>query len=256
MKKLIGFTLRFVPRRYIQLFAHFVTKFLSIFYAGDKVECTVCKHKYRKFLPFGRLKAARENALCPNCLSLERHRMIWYFLENKTNFFTYKQNMLHIAPEYCFIKRFGKIQNLNYITGDLESPLAMVKMNVLDIPFSDNEFDVLMCNHVLEHIEDDNKAMSEIYRVLKPAGWAILQVPIDMTLEKTYEDFTILSPSEREKHFGQNDHVRQYGSDYIKRLAYVGFNVKPFDFGTLSDDIITRFGFIKTEPLFYCEKTN
>lgn len=254
MKYIIGLSLRIIPRKYIQLFAHLIAKSLSLFYLGNNVTCTVCNHSYRRFLPFGRLKSTRENALCPNCLSLERHRMIWYFIEHQTSLFTEKQSMLHIAPEYCFIKRFNKIDALNYITGDLESPLAMVKMNVLDIPFNNNEFDIVMCNHVLEHIENDQKAMGEIYRILKPGGWAILQVPIDITLLKTYEDFSITSPSEREKHFGQNDHVRQYGKDYTDRLAAVGFKVKPFDFSSFNDDEIRKYGFIKTEPVYYCEK--
>jgi len=254
MKFLINLALRLIPRKYIQLFAHFVAKILSVFYLGDKVECLVCNHTYRKFMPFGRLQAARDNALCPNCLSLERHRMMWYFLKNKTGFFNDTLGMLHIAPEYCFIKRFKSLENLNYISGDLESPLAMVKMNVLDIPFHDKMFDVVFCNHVLEHLEDDLKAMSEIYRVLKPGGWAILQVPVRLGMEKTYEDFSITSPKEREIHFGQDDHVRQYGEDYPERLQKAGFVVKPYDFADLTEEECRRYGFFKGELLYYCEK--
>lgn len=128
--------------------------------------------------------------------------------------------MLHIAPELCFIKRFESIKSLDYITGDIESPLAKVKMDIHEIPFEENEFDVIFCNHVLEHVDDDIKAISEIQRVLKPGGWAILQVPFFYPVpETTYEDKSITDPLEREKAFGQDDHVRMYGEDYAKRLA-------------------------------------
>lgn len=134
--------------------------------------------------------------------------------------------MLHIAPELCFIKRFEAIKSLDYITGDIESPLAKVKMDIHEIPFEENEFDVIFCNHVLEHVDDDIKAISEIQRVLKPGGWAILQVPFFYPLpETTYEDKSITDPLELEKAFGQDDHVRMYGEDYATRLASTGLKV-------------------------------
>ena len=134
--------------------------------------------------------------------------------------------MLHIAPELCYIDRFESMSNLDYITADIESPLAKVKMDIHDIPFEDNSVDVIFCNHVLEHVDDDIRALNEIKRVLKPAGWAILQIPFFYPLkEKTYEDKSITDPKEREKAFGQDDHVRMYGKDYGDRLANVGFEV-------------------------------
>lgn len=185
---------------------------------------------------------SRSNALCPNCLSLERHRIIWLYLKEKTDFFTSKAKMLHIAPELCFIDRFEGLENLEYITADIESPLAKVKMDVHDIPFENNSIDIIFCNHVLEHVKDDIKALSEMKRVLKPGGWAILQIPFFFPLkEKTYEDASITDPKEREKAFGQDDHVRMYGKDYGDRLASVGFEV-------LADD------FVKTLPADRVEK--
>ena len=134
--------------------------------------------------------------------------------------------MLHIAPELCFMDRFESLDNLDYITADIESPLAKVKMDVHQIPFEDESIDVIFCNHVLEHVDDDIKALSEMKRVLKPGGWAILQVPFFHPLpETTYEDKSITDPKEREKAFGQDDHVRMYGKDYASRLAGAGFNV-------------------------------
>lgn len=134
--------------------------------------------------------------------------------------------MLHIAPELCFMDRFEALENLDYITADIESPLAKVKMDIHQIPFEENSVDIIFCNHVLEHVEDDMKALSEMRRVLKPGGWAILQVPFFYPLPKTtYEDKSITDPKEREKEFGQDDHVRMYGEDYGARLASSGFQV-------------------------------
>ena len=224
MKQLISFLLRRVPRKYLQLVSHYGLRVAALFYKGNNVQCPVCDSTFRKFLPYGR--QSRENALCPSCLALERHRLIWLYLRDRTDFFTKERKMLHIAPELCFIDRFEKLDNLDYITGDIESPLAKVKMDIHEIPFEENTFDVIFCNHVLEHVDSDIKAMQEMRRVLKPGGWAILQVPFFYPLEdETFEDKSITSPAEREKVFGQDDHVRMYGKDYAKRLASAGFKV-------------------------------
>ncbi len=197
---------------------------ISVFYVGNKVECTVCHSTFRKFLPYGR--QSRSNALCPKCLSLERHRLIWLYLERKTDFFIAKNKMLHVAPELCFMDRFEALENLEYITADIESPLAKVKMDLHDIPFEENTFDVIFCNHVLEHVDDDIQCLNEMKRVLRLGGWAILQIPFFFPLPKvTYEDKSITDPKEREKAFGQDDHVRMYGEDYADRLQSVGFEV-------------------------------
>lgn len=224
LKFLISFFLKYVPRKHLQLFSHVVLKIAAIFYRGNKVICPVCESRFRKFLPYGR--KSRSNALCPNCLALERHRLIWLYLKRKTDFFTAKAKMLHIAPELCYLERFEALENLDYITADLESPLAKVKMDIHDIPFGDNSFDVIFCNHVLEHVADDHKAMSEMHRVLKPGGWAILQIPwFSPVPEVTFEDARITASKEREKLFGQGDHVRLYGKDYSERLRQAGFKV-------------------------------
>jgi SAM-dependent methyltransferase len=252
MKKIIGWVIRFVPRKYLQLFTGIGLKVLGVFYAGSKVVCPICDHHYKKFLPYGRINA-RENALCPNCLSLERHRLMWLYLKGKTNFFTGKLDVLHFAPEPCFISRFEKQHGDKYITADIESPLAKVKIDIHQIPFSENKFDVVLCNHVLEHVKDDIQAMKEIHRVLKPGGWAILQVPFfNPVPEKTFEDNSITDKREREKIFGQDDHVRKYGKDYTQRISQSGlipaeekfsesFNAEEaFHFGVSRSEIIYR----------------
>jgi ubiquinone/menaquinone biosynthesis C-methylase UbiE len=148
---------------------------------------------------------------------------MWLYLQNKTSFFTANLKVLHIAPEQCFLKRFRKLTNLTYHTADLESPIADYKCDVQNMPFENSEYDIVICNHVLEHVPDDKKAMSEILRVLKPGGFAILQVPADFSLEKTFEDNTIIDKNERTRIFGQYDHLRVYGTDYPEKLKEAGF---------------------------------
>lgn len=218
-------------------------------FKGNNFYDPIDGRSYRKFLPYGYGKQ-RANALSPGTLSLERHRQMWLYLQNETNFFSEKLKVLHIAPEQEFLRKFKKMDNLDYTSADLFSPIVDVKADILDLPFEDNSFDVIICNHVLEHIIDDKKAMSELYRVMKPKGWGIIQVPMKNALEKTYEDFTITDPKERQKHFGQYDHVRWYGMDYFDRLNDVGFETEiNFYSQKFSEADIKRFGLNKNEIL-------
>lgn len=251
MKKLISLIIRFVPRKYLQRVSGIGLKALSILYAGSNVICPVCQGRFRKFLPYGRLNP-RPNALCPKCQALERHRLIWLYLQERTDFFKKPIDVLHIAPEACFIKPLEKLHGNRYITADIESPLAKVKMDIHQIPFEDNSFDAVLCNHVLEHVDNDIQAMSEIARVLKPGGFAILQVPFFHPIPNvTFEDFKITDPRGREKAFGQDDHVRKYGKDYPQRIAKAG--MKPLEDNFVnekSDAERERFGLVKGEILY------
>lgn len=221
---------------------------------GNNVECPISEISYRKFLPYGRLNP-RPNALCPDSLSLERHRLMWLYLRDRTDFFTKPQKLLHIAPELCFIKRFKAMENIDYTTADLESPLADIKMDVHEIPFSDNTFDVVFCNHVMEHVADDIKAMSEIHRVLKPGGWAIIQSPQDYSRAETLEDPTITDPKERERVYWQNDHVRLFGLDYGKRLEKAGFQVTEDKYVMeLPAETVQRYALPAKEIIYFCAK--
>ncbi|MEC7265648.1 MAG: methyltransferase domain-containing protein, partial [Bacteroidota bacterium] len=148
----------------------------------------------------------------------------------ETDLFTAPQKLLHFAPEQAFYKRFKKLKNLGYTTTDLNSPLADVKADICNLPFEDDSFDVILCNHVLEHIPDDTKAMQELYRVLKPGGWGVFQIPQDLKREKTFEDDSIIDKKERAKIFGQYDHVRIYGRDYFDKLRSIGFTVEEVDY--------------------------
>lgn len=251
MKKIISWLIRYIPRKYLQRVSGAGLKLLTLFYSGSDVKCPVCEKGYKKFLPYGRIKP-RENALCPNCLSLERHRLIWLYLKEKTDFFTKKLHILHIAPEACFIRRFEKIHGDQYITADIESPLAKVKMDAHDIPFEQNTFDLILCNHVLEHVRDDIKVMQEFNRVLKPGGVAIMQVPFFRPVpSETFEDLSVTDKREREKLFGQDDHVRKYGLDYPKRINSSGLvSFEDTFVNGLSDEVRKKYGLVKGEIIY------
>jgi SAM-dependent methyltransferase len=254
MKRLIKWFLNNVPRKYLQRVAQFATRLIGILYIGNKVECNVCRRHYRKFLPYG-YGISRENALCPCCLSLERHRLMQLYLQYRTKFYTSNPRTLHVAPEYCFVRRFERLLGDNYVTADLESPLAKVKMDVQAIPFDDNAFDVIFCNHILEHVDDDMKALSELYRVLKPGGWGIIQSPVSLDRATTYEDSSIVTPEERAVHFGQHDHLRVFGVDYASRLERAGFDVTEDRYvETLSPETVQRNALPRNEIIYLVKK--
>lgn len=253
MKKIVHFFLNKIPRPVLINLSVFLRPVIYLFFKGNNFYDPIDGKSYRKFLPYGYGKS-RENALSPGTLSLERHRQMWLYLQNETDFFTKNYKVLHIAPEQEFLRKFKKMKNLDYISADLFSPIVDVKADILDLPFENESFDVIICNHVLEHIEDDRKAMSELFRVLKKGGWGILQVPMKNSLEKTYEDFTIKDPKERKKHFGQYDHVRWYGMDYFDRLKSIGFQTDANYYSRkFSAEEIKKFGLRENEilPLVY-----
>ena len=247
MKDLFKFILNFFPRPLLIRLSYTIRPFLAFFLKGDKFTDPIDGKSFKSFLPYGYGKQ-RENVLSPSTLSLERHRLFWLYLKNETDFFTAPKKVLHFAPEQAFYKRFKKMPNLDYVTTDLNSPLADVKADICNLPFEDNCFDVIFCNHVLEHIPDDTKAMQELFRVLKVGGMGIFQIPQDLSREKTFEDNSITDKKERQKIFGQYDHVRIYGRDYFDKLRGVGFKVEEVDYtATLSEADIDKFRLAKGE---------
>ena len=218
-----------VPRPMLIRLSYLVRPVLAFWLKGNRYTDPIDGKSFRSFLPYG-YEYPRENVLSPSTLSLERHRLLWLYLKQDTDFFHKPLRLLHVAPEQAFYHRFRKQSNLDYVTTDLLSPLADIKADICNLPLEDDQFDVILCNHVLEHIPDDRKALSELYRVMKPGGWGIFQVPQDLGREVTFEDASITDREERRKIFGQYDHVRIYGKDYFDILRRAGFQVDSIDY--------------------------
>ena len=243
-----------IPRPYLIWWSKFLAPLVDILFRGNDFTDPINGKSYRKFLPYGYVKQ-RDNALSPGTLSLERHRLLWLYLNNETNFFSKTLKVLHIAPEQCFYNLFKNLKNINYTTFDLNSPLADIKGDICNLPFKGNSFDFILCNHVLEHINDDKKAMKELYRVLNKNGTAILQVPINQESSKTFEDSSIVDKKERIEKFGQYDHIRLYGLDYFKKLESFGFKVDPLKYSKeFTESEIIKYGLIKDEIIPVCKK--
>lgn len=248
------FLLNKIPRPLLIRFSYWIKPVLAVALKGNKVTDPIDGRSFSRFLPYG-YGQQRENVLSPSTLSLERHRLLWLYLQQETDFFTSPMKVLHFAPEQAFYKRFRKQKNLEYTTTDLNSPLADVKADICALPFGEHSFDFILCNHVLEHIPDDTRAIQELFRILKPGGTAILQIPQDLGREKTFEDDTITDPTERARVFGQYDHVRIYGRDFFAKLRSIGFTVEEVDYTTqLSPESISRYRLAAGEIIPVCHK--
>ena len=235
MKHLIKLILNLIPRPVLQRVAEWIVPVVGLLYLGKGKQCPLCGCQRRKFLPYGYV-TSRENALCPNCLSLERHRLLWLWLVRESDIGRGAMalpKMLHIAPEVALMRKFRKMYASTpdrYVTADLESPLADMHFDVQQIPLEAESFDAIICNHIMEHVEDDHKALRELYRILRRGGWGVILSPVDLEREKTFEDDTITDPAERTRIFGQYDHRRIYGRDYAARLREAGFEVYDIDY--------------------------
>jgi predicted SAM-dependent methyltransferase len=235
---------------------------------GSKYYCPMCDSNLRELRPYGfKFPVLTEkniigggyrlNVQCPICKSKDRERLLYLYLSKKTKLLTEQVKLLHVAPEPALSAFIKQHSNIDYLTADISSNSVMVKMDITEIEYPEKSFDVIICNHVLEHIIDDGKAMSELYRVLKSGGWGILQVPISLSLDETYEDFLITDPTEREQVFGQSDHVRIYAMDFLDRLKKAGFQVNPFEWW--ADKEFTgssnKHGLLQDEYLFVVSKS-
>ncbi|MBE6207940.1 MAG: methyltransferase domain-containing protein [Rikenellaceae bacterium] len=244
MKGLIKWILNHLPRTLLQRLAGWMMPLVGLWYRGNRYECPLCGRRYRKLLPYGYV-TSRENALCPHCLSLERHRLLWLYLERETTLFESLPRLLHIAPEVCLMRHLKphyKSSPECYQTADLESPLADLHFDIQQIPLADESFDVVICNHLMEHVEDDLRAMRELHRILKRGGWGVLLSPVDLQRATTFEDDSITDPKERTRIFGQYDHRRLYGNDFADRLREAGFEVEDLDYAArLTPEERTRY---------------
>lgn len=257
MKSAVKYILKLVPRTVLTRLSFVVKPFVRIYLAGSKYTDPIDGSNFRQFLPYGH-EIIRENVLSPSTYSLERHRLLWLYLKHETEVFTKPQKVLHFAPEAAFYDRLKTMEHLDYTTTDLDSPLADVKADICNLPFKSDSYDLILCNHVLEHIEDDQQAMAELFRVMKPGGMGVFQIPLDMKRNETFEDSSIKDKKERAKIFGQYDHVRIYGMDFFQRLEQCGFQIEKVDYTkTLSEDKIKEYCLSKGEliPVVYKPKT-
>lgn len=238
MKQFIKYILNHIPRPILQRIAGWAVPIMGLWYIGKGKECPLCGCRRRKFLPYGYV-TQRDNALCPNCLALERHRTLWLWLLRESDIgrgAVALPRLLHVAPEVALMRKFSRIyakQPADYVTADLESPLADLHFDIQHIPLEDESFDAVICNHIMEHVEDDRLAMREILRIMRKGGWGVILSPVDLQREKTFEDDTITDEAERTRIFGQYDHRRIYGRDYAERLREAGFEVYECDYANL-----------------------
>lgn len=209
-------------------------------YRGGAVECPVCGARASAFVPHG---PERPTAVCPRCGALERHRGLVLYLERRTDLFAGGRSLLHIAPEPELQRRLRGRGGLEYVSADLASPYADVRADLVDLPFSADRFDCVLCSHVLEHVDDDRRALREIARVLRPGGWAAILVPVDLRRPGTHEDPEIVDPAARRRAFGQEDHLRAYGTDFEDRVREAGLAVHADDWlMRLDAETVRRFG--------------
>ena len=254
MRKLFKLILNTIPRPLLIRLSYVVRPVLAFALKGSNFTDPIDGRSFKNFLPYG-YGTQRNNVLSPSTLSLERHRLLWLYLKNETDFFIAPKKVLHFAPEQAFYKLFRNQKNLDYTTTDLFSPLADVKADICNLPFSDNTYDIILCNHVLEHIPDDTKAMQELFRVLKPGGMGIFQIPQDIKRATTFSDDTIIDQKERARIFGQYDHVRIYGRDYFDKLRSIGFTVIEEDYtAKLSRKMVAKYCLAPGEIIPICFK--
>jgi len=198
---------------------------LPVLHRGDARWCPCCDGTFDEFIDFRASGYVYPRERCPRCGSLQRQRLLWLFLERETDLLTRPVRVLHVAPDYAFYRRLHAMRGVEYRTADLQrSPMVPARVDITAMGFDDTTFDLVMCSHVLEHVSDDRRALAEMRRVLKPGGLALLQHPI-ADIARTDEDPAVTDPDERLRRWGQSDHVRAYGRDYVQRIEEAGFDV-------------------------------
>lgn len=244
-----------IPLRYRYSLRQIYYNARSLYYRGNNVFCPWCGGHFRTFLQYGDYIRPHLNTFCPRCNAFERHRLLWLYFRNKTNLLSAKLRVLHFAPEYMIQKTLKAMPNLSYVSVDLDSSLAMAHMDITQLAFPDASFDVVLCSHVLEHVPDDRSAMAELFRVLRPTGWAIIVAPVDRSRAETLEDPRVMRPQDRARLFGQHDHLRLYGRDYVSRLERAGFSVDVDSYvSELDDATVEHYGLNRRERIYLCTR--
>jgi SAM-dependent methyltransferase len=226
----------------------------ALLFVGSRHTCPCCGWRLRAFTHGNFSFRVRHYGYCPRCNAKSRHRRDWLFLEDRTTLFSEDTRLLHVSPKYSLSRRFVKLSNITYFGVDLENrPNTSIRTDISAIPTQSATFDALICIHVLEHVEDDLSAIKEMFRVLRPGGWALISVPIRLD-QPTYEDPTIKTPKDRLHHFGEEQHVRIYGGDFPDRLQAAGFNVELDLAQNVNPATNEKYGLLADENVFYCTK--
>jgi SAM-dependent methyltransferase len=236
-------------------FYYFLFQFRALRYQGNAVKCNCCENEFSMFLAYGNEK--RENAACPKCNALERNRVLWMYLEKELTIRHKNWRVLHFAPERTLEKKLKSLSNLTYFGVDINPQLADYQVDIIDIPYKENTFDLIICSHVLGHVPDEAKAIQELKRVLAPSGLAIILTVININNKDTYENPNVKTPLERLAHYGEDDLLRLHGMDFGQRLANQGFQVERLDYRlTFSEADQQRFGLGRgeREVLYLCKK--
>jgi SAM-dependent methyltransferase len=248
-------TFRYSKKRWLQQLLEVSLALRALFFVGTRHTCPCCGWRLRAFTQGGASLKVRHLGYCPRCNSKARHRRDWLFLEQRTNLFSDRLRLLHVSPKYSLSRRLKRMPNLDYVAGDLyDRGNIGLRMDLTVSPLRSDTFDAIICIHVLEHIKEDRQAMREIFRVLKSGGWALITVPIRWD-QGTFEDPSITTPEERQRAFGEVDHVRSYGHDLMDRLEECGFQVQLELGKDVEQHMNNKYGLRHDEDIFYCTKT-
>jgi len=261
----IPFPLKITIRKSIWRYLYLKLKIRNLIRGGkthSKVFCPISETHFDEFVPLYKeydenIPTHAQPCISPDSGARGGLRLEWLYLKNETELFNKNISLLHFGPEYCFYDKFKQMANINYLPIDKNNKKYNKDVSYVDLTalnFQTSSMDMVICNHVLEHVEDDKQGLKEIYRVLKPGGIAIITVPIDESRVETYEDFSITDPKDREREFGQWDHLRYYGLDFPQRLESAGFRVKTEHYArTFSRGDFKKYG-LADEPIFVCKK--
>lgn len=228
----------------------------KLLYIGFSHFCNLCGSRLRLLLPYG--DPLRQKAKCPVCYSLERSRLLWYVIQRQ-NKMSAASFVLHFAPSQSLGRLVIKLVKNHYRSTDLipsnyPDVFRVTKNDIASLNYPDKAFDIVICSHVLEHVLEDKKGIQEIYRVLSKTGFAYIMVPIDYDRKTTYEDIDVKTPKQRKIAFGQEDHVRWYGTDFKEKLTDVGFNVTVYKTSDLSREVRQKMGLELKDEVFICTK--
>ena len=223
-------------------------------YRGDKYFCPCCEQSFKTFLPMTAGASNRDNVVCPGCGVVERHRLLWLYLESQTTLLTNPHQLLYLAPTDVLQEKLKQYKNISYLSADLESPLSMQHFDIMDIPITNNSFSFIICSHILAHVKNHKKALKELYRILQPGGILILLDDYE-SRPKTLEYEEVKTPEERKIAYGQSDRWRLFGKDFLSEITSLGFKLTKSDFASsFTKEETIKYRIDKMEKIYSCKK--